>query len=94
MCPVLTDERPAHTAIAGHGSGAVDCLDRTDRAGIVLNKITTVRRDGKSAASIENDVDDVVGDVRTRQKGGHEVGIEVCAGEMRVKSRRELAMDV
>jgi hypothetical protein len=94
LCSVLTDESPAHTTKSGRVSGAIDCLDRSDIAGVILDKITTIWRDGKCSAGFENDVDDVVGDVCTRQKGGHEVRVKVRAGEMRVESRWEIAMAV
>lgn len=81
---ILTDESPANATVAGHWSGTIDCLNLADGAGIIFDEVSAIQRDGERAASVENDVDHVVGGIAAGEKCGNEVGVEICAGQMGV----------
>jgi hypothetical protein len=88
LMAVLADESPANETGAHQSSRTINRLDLTNRSGLVGDKISFVGSDRESAASVENDIDNV-GTGSAGEKGGHEVGIEVGTCDMCVERQRE-----
>lgn len=86
-CTVFADERPTGESVAGHLGWSVDGLNLTKvPGGLVVDKVASIRRDGESAAGVENDVDEVVGGVCAGKECRNKVGIEIGARQMRIQS--------
>ena len=59
LMAVLADESPANETGAHQSSRTIDRLDLTKRSGLVGDEISFVGSDRESAASVENDIDNV-----------------------------------
>ena len=73
---ILADQGPADLSIAHHGSRAVHCLDTSQRPSGIFDEILSIWSDSECAASIEDDIDDVVARI-SGDESSNEVRIEV-----------------
>jgi hypothetical protein len=91
LSAILAEQSPTNEAIAGQSGRFVDSLNLSDGAFVVGDEIAPIRCDGEGATCVKGDVDDIV--IRCPgQQGSHEVGIEVCAGYVRVECQREMSV--